>query len=111
MSTRRSLAVLFAALAAAVVVPATAQAATLSVTASCESGASLFFCTQTITGGTAPYTVKWKPVQDAYPASPGAHNGSCTSPGVVQMKVKVIDATGAIAKDIGSTPCNAGPWP
>lgn len=110
MSTRRSVAVLFAA-AAALVVPATAQATTLSVTATCESGASMFFCLQTTTGGTAPYTVKWKPIQDAYPASPGAHNGSCTSPGVVEMQVKVVDATGAIAKDIGSVACNAGPWP
>jgi aerobic-type carbon monoxide dehydrogenase small subunit (CoxS/CutS family) len=110
MNTRRSIAVLFAAFAAAAVVPATAQATTLSVTASCESGASKFVCFQTTTGGTAPYTVKWKPIQNAYPRTPGAFTGSC-SPGLVEMQVKVVDATGAVAKDIGSVACNAGPWP
>lgn len=110
MNTRRAIATLFAASAAVLVVPATAQATTLSVTASCESGASTFVCFQTTTGGTAPYTVKWKPIQNAYPLTPGGHVGTC-GPGLVEMQVKVVDATGAVAKDIGVVACNANPWP
>lgn len=114
MSVRRPWAAVSAILVAAVaaaIAPATASAATLQVSASCESGASQFFCTKVITGGTAPYTVKWKPVADAYPATPGASHGSCIDPGVVEMLVKVVDATGTVAKDTGTVACNSGPWP
>jgi hypothetical protein len=94
-----------------VIAPAAASATTLQVSATRESGASQYFCSKIITGGTAPYTVKWKPIANAYPVPPGAFHGSCTSPGVVEVLVKVVDAPGAVAKDTGTVACNAGSWP
>lgn len=100
-----------AAVAGVLVTAPAASAAPLQVVIdSCETGASKFICTVSVTGGTAPYTKTWVGIENATITPPGGR-GTCTADLNTTVKVKVVDATGIKRNDTSSFECSDGPWP
>jgi len=90
----------------------------LTVTVSCDSGASSVIFNASVSGGTAPYTYAWTPVANVgglthLPMHPEAVHGSCNAslhPPTSTASVTVTDSLGAQGSGQCSIACNAGPW-